>query len=167
MFSSKRRSITRFLLSSLLTAFLLLALPASQAATAHQQEFANQITPPAYVELSVEPSMVHAGELVTLHIAYHNLGFPYTLILIDPAGLVAYEPPLTMPCKYDQHPNGCTAIPFRALSAGVVTFTAAASGEVYDEACKCWKWTGVTDNGPATVIIADRLWQIFIPLLQQ
>jgi hypothetical protein len=167
MFSSKRKFITGFLLPTLLTAFLLLALPASQAATAHQQEFANQITPPAYLELSVEPSMVNAGELVTLHIAYHNLGFPYTLILIDLPGLVAYEPPLSMPCKYDQHPNGCTAIPFRALTAGVVTFTAAASGEVYDEACQCRIWTGVTDNGPATVIIADKLWQVFIPLLQR
>jgi hypothetical protein len=66
MFSSKRRFIIKLLLPSLLTAFLLLALPASQAATAHQQEFAAQITPPAYLELSVEPSMVHAGELVTL-----------------------------------------------------------------------------------------------------
>lgn len=124
-------------------------------------------SPPPYLELSVRPPIETAGALVTLHIAYHNIGLPYTYISISPTGLITFEPPLTMPCRYDQHPNGCTAITLQALAPGVATFRAGATGEVYYEGCRCWVWSGAGDNGPASVIIADAIWRIWLPLLQR
>ena len=115
----------------------------------------------------MEPSLVLTGTLVTLHIAYHNIGLPYTNIQINPPGLVAFEPPLSMPCKYDQHPNGCAEITLRTLATGVVQFSANATGEVYDETCRCWYWSGASDNGPATLIIAESVWKMFLPSIHR
>ncbi len=117
----------------------------------------------AYLELSVEPPIVLTDTLITLSITYHNIGFPYTTIQVNPPNLAAFEPPMSMPCKYDQHPNGCTAISLRTQAIGVVQFTASATGEVYDETCHCWYWSGASDNGPARLIIAETLWQTFLP----
>ena len=122
---------------------------------------------PSYLELSVEPPIVTTSALVTLHIAYHNIGLPYTYISISPTGLFTFEPPLTMPCKYDQHPNGCTAITLQTHAPGVATFRASATGEVYDESCRCWVWSGAGDNRPASVSIADAIWRMWLPLLHR
>jgi hypothetical protein len=119
----------------------------------------------AYLELSVEPPIVTTGALVTLHIAYHNIGLPYTRILISPTGLITFEPALTMPCKYDQHPNGCTAITLRTLAPGVAAFNAGATGEVWDETCQCWYWSVAGDNGPVNIIIAESIWRLLLPLI--
>jgi hypothetical protein len=105
--------------------------------------------------------------LITLNIAYHNIGLPYTYIHVNSSNIVTYEPPLSMPCQYDQHTNGCTAITFRTLTTGVVTFTASATGEVYDETCQCWYWGGGSDTGPASAIIADTIWPVFLPVIQR
>jgi hypothetical protein len=120
-----------------------------------------------YLELSVEPAFITPGGLFTLHITYHNIGMPYTAITINPPGLVAYDPQLSMPCKYYEHPNGCTAITFRALGTGVVTFTASANGEIYDEGCGCWYWGSGTSLAPATVSILDGPWKLFLPVIQR
>jgi hypothetical protein len=112
----------------------------------------------------VEPPGVTTSALITLHIAYHNIGFPYAYISISPTGLITYEPALTMPCKYDQHPTGCTAITLRTLAPGVATFKASATGEIWDESCHCWYWSGAGDNGPASILIAESMWRIFLPL---
>jgi endo-1,4-beta-xylanase len=121
----------------------------------------------AYLELYVEPRIALKGTLVTLNIVYHHIGLPYTMISITPSEMVAFDPPLTMPCKYDQHPNGCTAITFRTLSTGAVQFHAGATGEVYDESCGCFIWGGAVDNGPANLVIVDAIWQAFLPSIQR
>jgi len=123
--------------------------------------------PSAYLELSVEPFLVNPGTLVTLHITYHNIGLVYTGITANPPDLVAFEPPLTMPCKYNEHPDGCRTITFRTLATGIVKFKAGATGEVWDEDCKCWYWGGAADNGPARLVITDFIWERFLPFVQQ
>jgi hypothetical protein len=77
----------------------------------------SNITADEYLELSVEPPVALTGSLVTLHIAYHHIGLPYTYIKVDPPDLVEFDPPMTMPCQYS-----CDAITFRALSSGEVQF---------------------------------------------
>jgi len=111
-----------------------------------------------YLELSVSPPAVLPGTLFTLYITYHNIGLPYTNIQIDPSDIVVYEPALSMPCKYNEHPNGCTAITLRALAPGVVTFRASAGGEIFDQDCHCWYMGGASDNGPATLVITSPTW---------
>jgi hypothetical protein len=70
-----------------------------------------------------------------------------------------------MPCKYDQHPNGCTAITLRTLAPGVAAFNAGATGEVWDETCQCWYWSVAGDNGPVNIIIAESIWRLLLPLI--
>lgn len=114
-----------------------------------------------YLELALDSPIVTTDTLITLYVSYHNLGLPYTSIVITPPNLVEFEPFLSMPC------NGCTAITLRALAPGVVTFRANATGEVYDETCNCWYWGSAADNGPATLIISDTIWDTFLPWIQR
>ena len=118
----------------------------------------------AYLELSVNPMKSPAGSLITLHISYHNLGMPHTTINVKPSNLVEFEPPISMPCKFDQHLNGCRAITFRTLEPGEVEFTAFANGEVWDEDCQCWYWGTASDTGPAIAAITDP-WLFFFPFV--
>jgi hypothetical protein len=167
MLSHMRKLIVVLALPLTITVLLLMAITCSQPATARDQEFAYKATATAYLELSVVPPIVTSGFVITLDIAYHNIGFPYTYIQINPSNVVTFEPPLSMPCKYDQHPNNCSAITFRTLTTGVVTFDAGATGEVYDEICHCWYWSGASDNGPAIAIVADTIWPVFLPVIQR
>ncbi len=167
MLSHMHKLIVVLVLPSVIIALVLSAVTSSQFVIARGQEFTNKITANAYLELSVEPPLVTSGALITLHIVYHNIGLPYTDILINPSNVVTFEPPLSMPCKFDQHPNGCTAITFRTLVTGVVTFTAGATGEVYDETCHCWYWSGASADGPAIATIADTIWPVFLPAIQR
>ena len=125
----------------------------------HAQGFGSTQSPQqeAYLELSVDPGQSRAGSLITLNIKYVNIGLPYTTIYIDPPGLVQYDPELTMPCKFHEHPNGCQAITFRTLAPGEVKFEASAHGEIWSDQCQCWFFTTVTDNGPATAKITEPL----------
>lgn len=111
----------------------------------------------AYLELSVDPAQSRAGSLITLNIIYHNIGLPYTTISIDQPDLVEYDPPLTMPCKFHEHPNGCRAITYRTLAPGEVKFSTSAHGEIWSDQCQCWFFSTVTDNGPAVAKITEPL----------
>jgi hypothetical protein len=62
---------------------------------------------------------------------------------------VTFDPPLSIPCKYDQHANQYIAFTIRARSTGMLQFTASAAGEVIGEDCHCWCYTSGQDNGPA------------------
>lgn len=114
---------------------------------------ATTTTPTPHLELAVESPTTPVGSLITLHITYVNLGLPYTTITVDPPTLAQFDPPLPQPCKYDQDPTGCTVITFRALAPGTVTFRASATGEIFDPGCSCYRFSGGSDNGPATVMI--------------
>jgi len=119
--------------------------------------------PEAHLELSMQPTTALPGSLVTLNIKYVRIGLPYTGISIDPPGLVVFEPPLSMPCKYNEHPTHCTAITLRTQAAGVVTFHAGATGEIYDETCHCFCMGGAQDDGPATLVIANSISRLYLP----
>ena len=159
------RLVAVLLLAFGITFLFLMTVSSFQPASALHQEFNPVETPISYLELSVEPPIVIPGELITLHIVYHNIGLPYTRISINPSNIVIYEPPLDMPCKYDQHPNGCTAITLRTLTTGVVTFSAWANGEVFDPDCQCWIFDDAYDNGPATAAIVNKISYLFLPVL--
>ncbi len=119
--------------------------------------------PAAHLELSVQPTTALPGELVTLYIVYVQIGEPYTGISIEPPGLVEFEPPLSMPCKYSEHPTHCTSITLRTQAAGVVQFHAGATGEIWGEDCQCWCMSGAVDNGPATLVIAETITRVYLP----
>jgi hypothetical protein len=159
-------SIRNFLVASLLAIAFSGAAPPSSPSQAAQawppsDRFA---TTASYLELSVKPAIVLPGQLVTLYIVYHNLGEPYTNISIIPAELAAFDPPMDMPCKYYEQ-GGCTEFSLRALAVGTVEFRAGATGEIFDEGCNCWRFWGATDNGPARLVIAEAVWQEYLPLV--
>ena len=162
-----RRSVIALSLCVVATILGWGATAPSQTSYAHEQIASSNTNDNAYLELSVEPHIALKGTLVTLKIVYHNIGLPYTSIGINPSENVAFDPPLSMPCKYNEHPNGCTEITFRTLSNGIVQFNAGATGEVYDETCGCFMWGGAQDNGPATLAIVDTIWQVFLPSIHR
>lgn len=147
------------------SSILLVAFTSTPAipAGSHHPALPSCENPAAHLELSVEPTIAFPGTLITLHIAYVQIGMPYTGITVDPPGLVAFEPPLNMPCKYNEHPNHCTAITFRTQATGVVQFNAGATGEVWDEACRCFCMSTALDDGPATLVIVESVSKVYLP----
>lgn len=120
-------------------------------------------TPPPSLHLSVDRGGVAAGELLTLTVAYTNLGLQHTTLTISPTGVLAFDPPVAMPCIYDQHPTQCTSFTLRAAQAGAATIRASATGEIFDEGCKCWVFSGAADDGPAIVVVEGK--RRFLPLV--
>ncbi len=118
-----------------------------------------------HLELVVEPASVPVGERVTLQIGYVGVGLVHTTITISPTGSLVFDPPLEMPCRYDEHPNGCTSITLRARQVGTVTINATASGEIYNPGCTCFHFTLVTSSNPAQFSIRPAT--LFFPFLRQ
>ncbi|MBM7842406.1 hypothetical protein [Herpetosiphon giganteus] len=98
------------------------------------------------------PSQVQVGELFTLSIAYENIGMQHTTIRLNDDYLARFDPPLAMPCKYDQHPTRCQSITLRATSAGVLVIEAQARGESFNNG---WFWSGASAKTPLTINIVD------------
>ncbi|NTU82146.1 MAG: hypothetical protein HGA45_22675 [Chloroflexales bacterium] len=128
-----------------------------------------QSRPPAptaeapHLELTVEPAIVAVGERVTVRITYVNLGLPYTTLTWDPPALAAFDPPRTMPCKYGEDASGCREITLRVQAPGTLSIHASATGEIFDDTCACWRWSGGSDYGPA--IIAVQGSRLFLPVV--
>ncbi|NTV64508.1 MAG: hypothetical protein HGA65_13355 [Oscillochloris sp.] len=118
-----------------------------------------------HLELSVTPVTARVGDQITLHVAYVNLGLPYTTVIWDPPGVAAFDPPRTMPCKYSEDTSGCTVITLRAQAPGRLTIHAGATGEIWDDTCACWYMSGGSDSEPATVFVGEE--QLFLPLVVQ
>lgn len=162
------------LIAQLFLCFLAVTLPlqvgASRSAGIGSSDvlYDSGIVPPQaqgpYLQLSVTPAAVRPGELFTLTIAYHDIGLVYTTITTNPPNMVVFDPPLSMPCKYDSHPNGCTSITMRAVAKGAVSIDASATGEIFDSSCQCFRMSGASDNGPASVVIKDSSWLMYLPL---
>lgn len=127
-------------------------------------------TPPATstqpsLHLTVDQGGVAVGDLLTLTVAYTNLGLLYTTIAISPTDVLDFEPPVAMPCKYDQNPTQCTSFTLRAKQAGVATIRAIATGEIYDAACMCWRFSSAADDGPAIGVVGGS--RRYPPLAQR
>ncbi len=148
-----------------ITAILLLAFTGTPAQLPGTQQPASPscTNPAAHLELSVQPTIALPDTLVTLNIKYVRIGLPYTGISMDSPGLVVFDPPLSMPCKYSEHPEHCTAITLRTQATGVVTFHAGATGEIFDEECQCFCMGSAQDDGPVTLVIAETISHVYLP----
>ncbi len=167
------KMITRFLIvlvaSILGVIFIFLSLANEVEAIkndvkAQSQEIPTQFEADAYLILTANPVNVTVSDIFTVHISYHNIGLPYTYFSITPTHVITFEPPIPLPCKYSD-PGGCTAVSFRALAPGAVHIFAYATGEVFEDSCQCWVWSGGASLLPATVIISGT--QTFLPILRR
>lgn len=159
------RPLTPALRAGTIIILTMLAIVASLPAppsNAHPRQRA-PLTEPPHLALSAAPAAVAVGDLVTVRITYINLGMPYTSLTWDPPALAAFDPPRTMPCKYHEDASGCREITLRAVAPGTLSIHAGASGEIFDDACSCWRWSSASDNGPAVVTIQGA--RIFLPAL--
>lgn len=118
-----------------------------------------------HLTLSVAPAVVPVDGLVTLQIAYHGIGLYHTTVTISPESALVFDPPRAMPCRFDQDASRCTTLTLRAWTPGLVTIRASASGEIYDSQCQCWRFSVVSDDGPAQVSIGGS--RLFVPLVQR
>lgn len=140
-----------------------LVVPAAPRLPAAESATPPSTTPPPSLHLSVDRGGLAVGELLTLTVTYTNLGLQHTTITISPTGVLAFDPPVTMPCKYDQHPSQCTSFTLRAAQAGAATIRASATGEIYDDACSCWRFSGAADDRPAIVVVGG--FRRYLPLV--
>lgn len=129
------------------------ALPAKSKAPA---------VPQPHVILKVRPPIVTPGALVTLSISYYEMGSPpYPSFELSPTGVITFEPPSPGLCEW------CPEVVFRALAPGVVTPSVSASTEIYDEICQCLYWVVAEVRRPATIIVADTIWSVFLPTVRR
>jgi hypothetical protein len=157
MLRTKRRSIDFLILVLIVILFCSGVFVSVDLFGAEEMALAQSPDQDVYLELAVDPAQSQAGSLITLNVTYHNIGLPYTTILINQPGQVEFDPPLSMPCKYHEHPNGCQEITFRTLAPGEVHFHAWATGEIWSDHCQCWFFSSVSDNGPAMAKITEPL----------
>ncbi|MCA0351574.1 MAG: hypothetical protein LCH85_06225 [Chloroflexi bacterium] len=112
------------------------------------------------------PYLVNVGDVFTLTIQYINIGMPYTRVTNGSGGIGQFDPPLTMPCKFNQHPTQCRTIRLRAIAAGSLHLSASATGEV-PIAGGGWAWGSAISN-PISIQVRDVLaYRIFIPLARK
>lgn len=108
------------------------------------------------------PYVVNVGDVFTLTIQYINIGMPYTRVTNGSGGIGQFDPPLTMPCKFNQHPTQCRTIRLRAIAAGSLHLSARATGEI-PIAGGGWAWGSAISN-PLSIQVRDVLaYRIFIP----
>ncbi|ABX05353.1 hypothetical protein Haur_2715 [Herpetosiphon aurantiacus DSM 785] len=100
------------------------------------------------------PTEVQVGQLFTITIQYVNIGLPYTTITMSPNNLAQFDPPMTMPCKYNEHPTGCQSITLRATTGGMLEIFASATGEV-PIAGGGWAWGSAQARNPIWIDVID------------
>ncbi|MFD3165731.1 hypothetical protein [Herpetosiphon sp. NSE202] len=111
------------------------------------------------------PNLVNVGDAFSLTIQYVNIGAPYTGITLSPTGTVQFDPPLTMPCKYNQHPTQCYKIGLRAVAPGTIEINAGATGEVFVPGVG-WYWGSAQARNPITVRVLVLDHKAFIPMVK-
>ena len=159
---------TLFCFSGML--FLFLSLP-SKSYTGRTQNTA--FFPPYNCEnpqlvISTDSRNIAVNQLFTVYATYINLGEPYTTLEFEPTGLVEFDPPLNMPCEFqnDQGTDRCTKFSLRALSPGEVTIHARTDGEscfYSDEGYIGFAWTVREDS--IQVVLDDKVWKLYLPTL--
>jgi len=148
----------------ILPVLLLTLFPyASQARFASSPALNGTAVPP-HLALDIAPVSAPVGSLVTLHIIYYGIGLYETSITVTPTDAISFDPPRSMPCRYNQDPANCTQLTFRARAPGVVTIHASAYGEIYDTDCSCWRFTGAGDDAPAVLTITGS--RVFLPFVK-
>ncbi|KPL88916.1 hypothetical protein [Herpetosiphon geysericola] len=111
------------------------------------------------------PNLVNVGDAFSLTIQYVNIGVPYTGITLSPTGTVQFDPPLTMPCKFNEHPTHCRKIGLRAIAPGTIEIDAGATGEV-PIAGGGWAWGSAQARNPITVRVLVLDHKTFIPIVK-
>ncbi|XSG73302.1 hypothetical protein ACP8Y2_14040 [Herpetosiphon llansteffanensis] len=96
------------------------------------------------------PSQVQIGQLFTVSIQYINLGMPHASISLNDPNLAQFEPALTMPCKYNEHPTQCRSITLRATNVGTLEINATATGESYNNG---WYWGSGSARAPLSIMV--------------
>jgi endo-1,4-beta-xylanase len=122
-------------------------------------------TVPAYLTLDTTPTSAPVNSVVTLHVIYFGIGLYETSITVTPNEAISFDPPRSMPCRYNQDPTNCTQLTFRTRTPGLVTIHASAYGEIYDSDCSCWRFTGAGDDAPAVLTITGS--RILLPLVHR
>ena len=122
-------------------------------------------TVPAHLTLDITPASAPMDSVVTLHIIYYGIGLYETNITVTPNDAISFDPPRSLPCRYNQDPTNCTELTFRARTPGVVTIHASAYGEIYDTDCSCWRFTGIGDDAPAVFTITGS--RFFLSLVHR
>lgn len=154
------RSLTRR--STACLSLLMLVFSAIPGAALSSSSASAATTP--HLTLSATPPLVFVGGIVTLNIEYVGVGLYQTTVTISPEPALRFDPPRAMPCYYYEQPNQCKTLTLRAMEPAQVTIRASAYGEVYDPTCSCWRFSGVSDDGPATVRIATPSVRRFLPV---
>ena len=118
--------------------------------------------------ISTDLRNIAVNQLFTVYATYINLGEPYTTLEFEPTGLVEFDPPLNMPCEFqnDQGTDRCTKFSLRALSPGEVTIHARTDGEscfYSDEGYIGFAWTVREDS--IQVVLDDKVWKLYLPTL--
>lgn len=121
-------------------------------------------TKDASVILGVTPTNAPVGSVVTLHITYNGIGEVNTTITAMPSDVLSFDPPRSMPCKFDQDLTGCTEITFRAVVPGKVTIHTSTNGEIHDSDCNCWLFVTISEDVPAVVTVTGN--SILFPMVR-
>ncbi|XSG73301.1 hypothetical protein ACP8Y2_14035 [Herpetosiphon llansteffanensis] len=123
------------------------------------------VTPVVKELILSAPNLVNVGDAFSLTIEYVNIGAPYTGITLSPTGTVQFDPPLTMPCKFNEHPTQCRTIGLRAIAPGTIEIDAGATGEVFVPGVG-WYWGSAQARNPITVRVLVLDHKAFIPIVK-
>lgn len=109
------------------------------------------------------PSQVQVGDMFTMTVDYQNMSGPLMEIMLSSSELAQFDPPLTMPCRYSEHPTQCSTITLRATAPGMLTINGQASADLF--VGDRWTFGYTSARNPINVQVHDGLpYKLFIPL---
>ena len=109
------------------------------------------------------PSQVQVGDMFTMTVDYQNMSAPRMEIMLSSSELAQFDPPLTMPCRYSEHPTQCSMITLRATAPGMLTINGRAIADMF--VGDGWTFGYTSARNPINVQVHDGLpYKLFIPL---
>ncbi|ABX05352.1 MAG TPA: hypothetical protein DEF47_21410 [Herpetosiphon sp.] len=109
------------------------------------------------------PSQVQVGDMFTMTVDYQNMSAPRMEIMLSSSELAQFDPPLTMPCRYSEHPTQCSTITLRATAPGMLTINGRAIADMF--VGDGWTFGYTSARNPINVQVHDGLpYKLFIPL---